>query len=600
MSKLVLRPYQKEAVAATVSYFRKHSSPAVIILPTGAGKSLVIAELAAIANFRVLVLTHVKELVLQNQQKFELYGLESSIFSAGLNKKNNQAKVVFASIQSAVRNLEQFKQQYSLVIIDECHRVSDDTNSQYAKVISSLQLENNKLKVLGLTATPYRLDSGWIYQYHYHGYARSDQTCFFQQCIYELPLTYMVKHKFLTPPTRYNAAVAQYDFSQLPGYAQGHCTSTALNSLLKVNQRVTQSIIEQVVELSTNRLGVMLFAATVKHAQEVLSYLPESQSAIITGETDNQQRDSIITAFKAQQLKFIVNVSVLTTGFDAPHVDVIALLRPTQSLSLFQQIVGRGLRLSENKTDCLVLDYTGSHFDIFHPEVGSCKPDSDSQPVQVFCPQCNFANIFWGKCDAQGEIIEHFGRRCQGLVESPIDQSLQSSFELAFVDSSQPPSTQDPRCQYRFKFKSCPTCNAENDIAARACATCQHLLVDPDDQLKKALQLKDAKVIRCAGISMSQHKDSLKIIYHDEHGETLSEYFNLEHTKSRKIFDDLFERRIAPQYRSKPAKTLHQIIAMSEKYVAPDFVIARKNGHFWKVVDRIFDYQGNHRKANQL
>ncbi len=600
MNKLILRPYQKEAVAATVSYFRKSSTPAVIVLPTGAGKSLVIAELAAIANFRVLVLTHVKELVQQNQQKFALYGLDSSIFSAGLKQKDNRAKVVFASIQSAVRNLDAFKQQYSLVIIDECHRVSDDNNSQYAKVINTLQAENPKLKVLGLTATPYRLDSGWIYQYHYHGYARSDQPCFFQQCIYELPLTYMVKNGYLTPPKRYNAAVAQYDFSQLPGYAQGHCSSTALNSLLKANQRVTQSIIEQVIEQSQSRAGVMIFAATVKHAQEILAYLPKHQSAIITGETDNNDRDQIINQFKAQHIKYIVNVSVLTTGFDAPHVDVIALLRPTQSLSLFQQIVGRGLRLSENKADCLVLDYTGSHFDIFHPEVGSCKPDSDSQPVQVFCPQCNFANIFWGKCDAQGEIIEHFGRRCQGLTGIPTEQPLESSFELAFNTPTDSPLVNDPRCQYRFKFKSCPTCNAENDIAARACATCQHLLVDPDKQLKKALQLKDAKVIRCAGISMSEHKESLKIIYHDEHGETLNEFFNLEHHKARKIFDDLFERRLAENHKSDKPKTLQQILSLSEKYVAPDFVIARKNGHFWKVVDRIFDYQGNHRKANQL
>ncbi len=600
MSQLVLRPYQKEAVAATVSYFRKHSSPALIVLPTGAGKSLVIAELAAIANYRVLVLTHVKELVLQNQQKFKLYGLQSSIFSAGLKEKDNQAKVVFASIQSAVRNLDAFKQQYSLVIIDECHRVSDDDNSQYAKIINTLQLENPKLKVLGLTATPYRLDSGWIYQYHYHGYARSEEPCFFQRCIYELPLTFMVKNGYLTSPKRYNAAVAQYDFAQLPGYAQGHCSSNALNSLLNTHQRVTQSIIEQVVEQSRTRLGVMLFAATVKHAQEIYGYLPDNQAAIITGDTDNNERDTIISMFKAQQIKYIVNVSVLTTGFDAPHVDVIALLRPTQSLSLFQQIVGRGLRLSENKTDCLVLDYTGSQFDIFHPEVGSGKPDSDSQPVQVFCPQCNFANVFWGKCDAQGEIIEHYGRRCQGLISEPVELENTLFSDPTILDDISATAKSDPRCQYRFKFKSCPNCNFENDIAARACSNCQHLLVDPDDQLKKALQLKDSKVIRCAGMSMSQHKESLKIIYHDEQGETLTEYFNLQHTKSRKVFDDLFERRIATQQKSSTCKSLAQVISLCEKYIAPDFVIAKKQGHFWKVVDRIFDYDGNFRKANQL
>lgn len=610
MAKLSLRPYQQEAVAATVKYFKQHNSPAVIVLPTGAGKSLVIAELAAIANYRVLVLTHVKELVAQNQQKFELYGLQSSIYSAGLNEKDNQAKVVFASVQSAVRNLAAFKQQYSLVIIDECHRVSDDKDSQYAQIIRTLRDSNSKLKVLGLTATPYRLDSGWIYQYHYHGYARTEQTTPFRDCIYELPLKYMIKNRYLTPPTLYDAAVAHYDFSQLAGFANASYSTQALNTLLTDHQRVTKSIIRQVIELSESRQGVMIFAATVKHATEVLSYLPAEQSAIITGSTDNNTRDQLIAQFKAKKIKYIVNVSVLTTGFDAPHVDVIALLRPTQSVSLFQQIVGRGLRLSPDKQDCLILDYTGSQFNIFHPEVGTPKPDTDSQPVQVFCPQCDFANIFWGKCDSDGEVIEHFGRRCQGLLSQTSEQpqettgSVSSPSQSLFSDDLPSPHN-DPRCQFRFKFKSCPQCDAQNDIAARNCSVCEHVLVDPDDLLRKALQLKDAKVIRCAGMTMNEHKETLKITYHDEEGETLNDFFSLRNKKQYHYFYQQFEKRLnGTVQRSKNDelgnKLITHIIANCEQYVSPDFVIARKNGQFWKVTDRIFDYQGKYRKANQL
>jgi len=585
MSKLTLRPYQQEAVSACVKYFRKHDTPAVIVLPTGAGKSLVIAELAAIANRRVLVLAHVKELVEQNQQKFALYDLESSIFSAGLKQKDSTAKVVFASIQSVVRNLNHFNQQYSLVIVDECHRISEDIDSQYAKVINQLKVSNNSLKVLGLTATPYRLGIGWIYQYHYHGYARGDNKAPFSDCIYELPLSYMIKHKFLTPPKVYDAAIAQYDFAQLPGYNTGNCSTPAINQLLLANQRVTQSIIEQVLALSTDRQGVMIFAATVKHAHEVFSYLPEQHSAIITGDTDNNLRDHLINKFKQKQLKYLVNVSVLTTGFDAPHVDVIALLRPTQSVSLFQQIVGRGLRLADNKKNCLILDYTGSQFNIFHPEVGAAKPDPDSEPVQVFCPQCEFANIFWGKTDSNGDIIEHFGRRCQGIIKDR--------------DRFTAPAA-DLRCQFRFRFKSCPQCFNENDIAARVCLHCEHALVDPDDQLKKALQLKDAKVIRCAGLTFSENKQKLKITYHDEQGETLSEHFDLNSKGQRQIFDRLFSKRVVNHAINPMSLTLTQVINAQSHYNAPDFVIARKQKHYWKVVDRIFDYKGHYRRANQL
>ena len=582
MTKLTLRPYQQDAVQATIKHFKQSNSPAVIVLPTGAGKSLVIAELAAIARQRILVLAHVKELVAQNQQKFQLYGLDSSIFSAGLKTKDSTAKVVFASIQSAVRNLSLFQAHFSLVIIDECHRLTDDSNSQYQQVISTLKLQNSQLKILGLTATPYRLGLGWIYQYHYHGYVKGKVDTPFEKCIYELPLSYMIKHKYLTPPLVYDATIGEYDFSKIQGYHEGKCSTIALNRLLSAEQRVTQSIIEQVISLSELRKGVMIFAATVKHAEEIYGYLPNDQAAIIIGDTDNKERDRLIQAFKNKDIKFLVNVSVLTTGFDAPHVDVIALLRPTQSVSLFQQIVGRGLRLANDKKDCLILDYTGSKFNIFHPEVGSKKPTEDSEPVQVFCPLCSFANTFWGKCDSDGNIIEHFGRRCQALIEHTEE------------------SQQDKRCQYRFRFKNCPQCDAENDIAARQCHICHQPLVDPDDILKKALLLKDAKVIRCAGMSFENHKDSLKITYHDEQGETLDEYLNLSKPAVLASFKRLFSKRLPSSMQTNAPTKLADIIALSDFYKAPDFVVARKNGHFWRVADKIFDYQGNYRRANEL
>ena len=121
-----LRPYQQEAVERTVLHFRKSNDPAVIVLPTGAGKSLVIAELARIAKQKILVLAHVKELVEQNSQKYKSFGLEASIFSAGLKEKSLNHQVTFASVQSLSRNLNKLNEHYSLLIIDECHRVNGD------------------------------------------------------------------------------------------------------------------------------------------------------------------------------------------------------------------------------------------------------------------------------------------------------------------------------------------------------------------------------------------------------------------------------------------------------------------------------------------
>lgn len=210
-----LRPYQQEAVDAAIRYFRRSIQPAVIVLPTGAGKSLVIAELARLARGRVLVLAHVKELIAQNHAKYLAYGLEADIFAAGLQRKESQAKVVFGSVQSVARNLEQFNAQFSLLIIDECHRISDADDSQYQQIINQLRQYNPGLRLLGLTATPYRLGKGWIYQFHYHGMVRGAESALFRDCIYELPLRYMIKHGFLVPPERLDMPVVQYDFSRL-------------------------------------------------------------------------------------------------------------------------------------------------------------------------------------------------------------------------------------------------------------------------------------------------------------------------------------------------------------------------------------------------
>ncbi|PLV52586.1 DEAD/DEAH box helicase [Erwinia sp. B116] len=579
-----LRPYQQEAVDATIAYFRRSAEPAVIVLPTGAGKSLVIAELARVARGRVLVLAHVKELVAQNHAKYQAYGLQADIFAAGLQRKESQAKVVFGSVQSVARNLAAFDAEFSLLIVDECHRISDADDSQYQQILGHLRARNPQLRLLGLTATPYRLGKGWIYQFHYHGMVRGSEQALFRDCIYELPLRYMIKHGFLVPPERLDMPVVQYDFSRLQAQENGLFSEADLNRELKQQQRITPHIIAQIVEFAQQRQGVMIFAATVEHAREVLGLLPESKALISAG-TPGPERDALISAFKARELRYLVNVAVLTTGFDAPHVDLIAILRPTESVSLYQQIVGRGLRLSPGKQDCLILDYAGNPHDLFTPEVGAPKGKSDNQPVQVFCPGCGFANTFWGKTTTDGTIIEHFGRRCQGVLEDDDGHREQ--------------------CDYRFRFKNCPHCNAENDIAARRCRECDAVLVDPDDMLKAALKLKDALVLRCAAMQLEagrdEHGEWLKARYFDEEATEVSERFRLKSPAQRTAFEQLFLR---PHQRAPGVplgwQTASDIVALAPLLRHPDFVVARKQRHFWQVREKVFDYQGRYRRANEL
>lgn len=589
-----LRPYQQEAVDATLAWFRRHTEPAAIVLPTGAGKSLVIAELARLARGRVLVLAHVKELVAQNHAKYCALGLEADIFAAGLQRKESHGKVVFGSVQSVARNLDQFRSEFSLLIVDECHRISDDDDSQYQQIIGHLRQVNPQIRLLGLTATPFRLGKGWIYQFHYHGMVRGDEKALFRDCIYELPLRYMIKHGYLTPPERLDMPVVQYDFSRLQAQSNGLFSEADLNHELKKQQRITPHIVSQIVEFAENRKGVMIFAATVEHAREVTGLLPVGQAALITGETPGPERDRIIEAFKAQAYRYLVNVAVLTTGFDAPHVDLIAILRPTESVSLYQQIVGRGLRLAPGKTDCLILDYAGNPHDLYAPEVGTPKGKSDNVPVQVFCPACGFANTFWGKTTADGTLIEHFGRRCQGWFEDDDGHREQ--------------------CDFRFRFKNCPQCNAENDIAARRCRECDTILVDPDDMLKAALKLKDALVLRCSGMALQHGGDEkgpwLKITYYDEDGADVSERFRLQTPAQRTAFEQLF---IRPHTRT-PGVPLRwitpaDIVTQQALLRHPDFVVARMKGQYWQVREKCSIIRGvfvaptscvNYRKAEVL
>jgi DNA repair protein RadD len=236
--------------------------------------------------------------------------------------------------------------------------------------------------------------------------------------------------------------------------------------------------------------GVMIFAATVKHAKEVMDSLPPGMAAIVTGDTDKDDRKRIIRDFKAQKIKYLVNVSVLTTGFDAAHVDMIAILRATESVGLLQQIIGRGLRIEDFMETCLILDYAENlprhcpDGDVFNPKVKVAKGDQEKVFLKCICPLCDVENEFSARpnndgydvdengyfTDLDGNQIEtewggmpaHFGRRCSSTVAIAGDRV---------------------QCTYRWTFKPCPHCKSENDIAARYCTSCKGEIVDPNTHL---------------------------------------------------------------------------------------------------------------------
>ncbi|KKO47603.1 carboxylate--amine ligase [Arsukibacterium sp. MJ3] len=584
-----LRDYQQHAVDAAIAHFKQSNQSAVMVLPTGAGKSLVLAELAKVANGRVLILTHVKELVAQNAEKVAVLSQPGSIFAAGLKQKDSSGKTVIASVQSAARNLQQFNQPFSLLIIDECHRVSLADGSQYQLLFSHLRQQNPQLKILGLTATPYRLGTGWIYQRHYHGRIGSMEHASFDRCIFELPLRPLIKKGYLAQPLLLDGLAAQYDFSSLQpanglDYSEQH-----IDSLLGKMGRATKLIVGQLCQLAASKQGVIIFAATVRHAEEVLSLLKQHSSgvgqsaALITATTAHQQRDQLISAFKAKDITFLVNVAVLTTGFDAPHVDLIAILRPTASVSLFQQMVGRGLRSAPNKSHCLIIDYAANGFDLYYPEVGSPKPTSKAVPVQVPCPKCQFANIFWGLVDNDGDIIEHYGRRCQGLLN----------------DSNTAPAQQ---CSYRFRARICPDCGSENDIAARICQHCQSQLIDPDKRLKEVLNKQHHHLFRCQQMQLTENNGALTVQYQDSDGNPFFRHFTLDTPAQRRALYALFvlPHSRTPGLKPKNYQRASELVADQQCFRMPQLILLKKTSKGWQHLESIFDYSGRYQNSTHF
>jgi DNA repair protein RadD len=345
---------------------------------------------------------------------------------------------------------------------------------------------------------------------------------------------------------------------------------------LRDQSRVTPGIVANIVEMAADRQGAMIFTASVRHAEEIMTHLPPEVSALVVGDTPSPERARIIQRFKARQLKFLVNVSVLTTGFDAPHVDLIAVLRPTESVSLYQQIVGRGLRLSEGKVDCLILDYTGQGHNLFAPEIGDDKPAENSVPVAVVCPSCGHTNDFWGIVDDDGEVIEHFGRRCRGAHEDPGTHAVIP-------------------CGYRFRFKRCSQCGEENDVAARICAGCRATLVDNDKKLREAMALKDAHVMRPDSMHFERGQDKqgrerLEVRYYDHDGEFLREFFYLGGAADSRAFYYNFARmHLRVPERQVAVASVGEALRLRPLFRMPLFVIARKKTHFWQIREKIFE-----------
>ena len=324
MPTITPRQYQLDAFAAVKCYLEYREGNPCVVLPTGAGKTIILALLCQWVRSwggRVLILAHVRELLEQAADKLNQMApdLHVGIYSAGLDRREMHCDITIAGIQSIYQRAREFD-PFDLVIIDEAHLLSPDGEGMYRTFLKEARYQNPNIRMVGLTATPYRTSSGML--------CGPDEML--RAVCYEADVGDLIEQGYLSKLL--SKHVADCDTSGLHVRA-GEFVAEEVNNLMMATDAVGLAVSE-IIKRTEHRRSVLIFCSSVEHAYQVAGLIDGAE--VIVGDTPN--RDQIITRFKSGETKYLVNVNVLTTGFDAPGVDCVCILRPTMSPGLYAQM----------------------------------------------------------------------------------------------------------------------------------------------------------------------------------------------------------------------------------------------------------------------
>jgi DNA repair protein RadD len=388
---IILRPYQREALDALYAYWNDAGGNGLLVLPTGAGKSLVLASLVKelleqFPLFRIGVVTHSRELITQNFGEILRIWPNApvGIYSAGVGRRDARAKVLFCGVQS-VFNKVGLIGAFDLLIVDEAHLIPRTAATMYGKFIRDLLDKTPDMRIVGLTATPYRLDSGRLDQ---------GEGGMFDDIVYDANVVDLIDQGYLSPLVS-RAGASQIDVSQVHtragDYVQGELEAAAM--------KVVREAVGELVSFGADRRAWLAFCSGVRHAESVAMAIRDHgiEAQSVDGSMDKGTRDRIIADFKAGRIRCLTSVNVLSIGFNVPHVDLVALMRPTKSTGLYVQQVGRGFRTAPGKENALILDYAGvvrrhGPVDAVVGEngggAGKGKKGGEDQVLAKECPEC--------------------------------------------------------------------------------------------------------------------------------------------------------------------------------------------------------------------
>jgi len=572
--KQKMRPYQQSAHDEAIAWVRKNVESCVLELPTGAGKSIIVAEIANTLHQvskgkHVLCIVPSKELLEQNAEKIRATGNDVSLFSASVGETCLKHPLVVGTPVSIKNQIERFGSQFCAVIIDECHRITPTV----IHIIEQLQVFNERLRVIGLSATPYRMNTGYIYKYDERNVALNENKSrepYFHKLIYKVTARDLISQGYLCPPVVGEIHSEHYHTLDMQLNSMGKFSKEDVDRAYHGKGRLTSKIVADVIAQSKNREGVIIFAATVQHAGEIMESLPPELSEIVTGSTPAGLREVILLKFKAKLIKYLVNVAVLTTGFDAPHCGVIALLRATESAALLQQMIGRGLRLSDGKEDCLVLDYAENvdrhspDGDVFNPNIKTINSsDFDGEYLVARCEKCGTLNEFKPRDNDAGFDIDDNGY----FVDL---QNNRIETEHGFFPAHYGRACQSDYCDYKWSFKPCHECGEGNDITARYCRACKEELIDPNEKLVRDYRKRKMDPYQ------SHTDEVLDMKVTPTVSKAGNECLRVDFVTEWRSFSVWFTPKLTRDYNSFIAVTLNG-------KVKPDTVTYQKVGDFYKI-----------------
>ncbi len=382
-----LRPYQREAVEAVYEHLRTRDDNPCVVIPTAGGKTPVMATICRDAvqrwGGRVLILAHVRELLEQAAEKLHLVApdLPVGIYSAGLKRRDLGYAVTIAGIQSIYEKACDVG-AVDLVIVDECHLIPEDGEGMYRTFLADAKKINPAVRVIGMTATPFRMKSGTI--------CAPDNIL--NAVCFEIGVRELIVQGYLCP-LRTKAGRLKPDTGKLH-VRGGEYIAGEVEDLMDEDNLVASACAE-IVEHTQARKSVLIFASGVRHGQHVCRVMAERhqvECGFVCGETLPFERDSLLKRFRDGALKYLCNVNVLTTGFDAPNIDCVAMVRPTLSPGLYYQMVGRSFRIHPGKADALVLDFGGNvlrHGPVDQLRVASNDGSGNGDAPAKECPQCH-------------------------------------------------------------------------------------------------------------------------------------------------------------------------------------------------------------------